>query len=424
MNAVEVISSKRDGKQLTGDQLRFMIDGYTNGSIPDYQMAAWSMAVLCRGMDNLEIAALTDAMTASGTRLSRVTERPRVDKHSTGGLGDKTSLILAPLLACCDLDVPMLSGRGLGITGGTLDKLESFPGFRCDLSENEIEHQLRRVGCTITGTTATIAPADRKLYALRDVTGTVPSIALITASIMSKKIAESLDALVLDVKFGSAAFMQSLSQARILAESLIGTGTRMGVPTFALLSDMNQPLGCAVGNACEVNEAIEVLSGSGPRDVRDLTLELSSPLLVATGRANNRLEARKSLNELLDGGQALQRFEQMVVFQGGTFSTKLPMAPAETIEVNQNGFIASIDGQLLGFAVIELGGGRKKLGDTINSRVGLDMLVKVGDQVAKGQPLVRVYSDDEHRLTVARMAIERAIVISDQPVKQLPLIVS
>ncbi|MCA9132511.1 MAG: thymidine phosphorylase, partial [Planctomycetales bacterium] len=275
MLASTIIAKKRDREVLTSDEIRFMVRGLTDASIPNYQIAAWAMAIQCRGMTVAETAALTAAMLDSGERLRREGQRPRVDKHSTGGLGDKVSLILAPLLACFDVDVPMLSGRGLGITGGTLDKLEAFSGYRCDLSQPEINRQLESIGCVITGTTPEIAPADRELYRLRDVTATVPSIPLITSSIMSKKLAESLDALVLDVKVGSAAFMRTLPQARALARSLVATGKRMKVRTQAFISDMNQPLGCMVGNACEANEAIAVLRDEGPSEVRELTVSLA-----------------------------------------------------------------------------------------------------------------------------------------------------
>src|SRR3954452_15256312 len=283
MNVVSLISKKRDGGELTEDEIGSLISGYVRGDVPDYQMAAWAMAVYLRGMTVPEIAALTECMLHSGVRFEwPAGESPKVDKHSTGGIGDKVSLPLAPLLACCGLAVPMISGRGLGATGGTLDKLEAIPGFRTDLSLAEIEQMTASVGCVITGASAEIAPADKKLYALRDVTATVPSIPLITASIMSKKLAESLDALVLDVKFGSGAFMKSLDQARELARSLVDTGKRMGVKTTALLTDMNQPLGRMAGNLVEVHEAIATLQGRAPEDLWHCTRELAVELLLMT----------------------------------------------------------------------------------------------------------------------------------------------
>jgi pyrimidine-nucleoside phosphorylase len=312
-----VISKKRDRHPLSTEEIEFMISGYARGEIPDYQMAAFAMAIFIQGMDRREIADLTEAMIRSGDTLRRVSDRPRVDKHSTGGLGDKTSLILAPLLACCDLDVPMISGRGLGITGGTLDKLEAIPGFRCDLTESESEAQLKEIQCFITGATDRLVPADKKLYALRDVTGTVPSIALITASIMSKKIAETLDALVLDVKCGSGAFLATDDLACALARSLIEVGRRAGVVTTALITDMDQPLGAMVGNACEVDEAMEVLRDGGPSDVRELTIELCARVLLTTGKASDLVEARQLLKGHLASGAAMERWERMVSMQGG-----------------------------------------------------------------------------------------------------------
>lgn len=416
MLASSIISKKRDGQVLSRLEIESIVNGFVAGSVPDYQMSAWAMAVLCRGMTTEEIADLTDCMLASGNRLTRATDRPRVDKHSTGGLGDKTSLILAPLLACLDLDVPMLSGRGLGITGGTLDKLEALPGYRCDLSEDEISRQLKKIGCVITGTTQQITPADRKLYGLRDVTGTVPSVALITASIMSKKLAESLDALVLDVKFGSGAFMQTRDAAEELAKSLVGTGNRMNLPTHSVLSDMNQPLGRMVGNACEVNESIDVLKGEGPQQVRSLTIDLCVPLLVEVaklgGETLSPVAARQRCQTILDSGQALQRFQQMVEAQGGKYVERLPLAKASVLKSLNSGTIQSIDGQLIGQAVIELGGGRKQLGDKLDHQVGLEMQVALGETIAVGQPLVTIFSREEDALRRAESLLRSAIVCS------------
>lgn len=399
-----------------------MIQGLVAGSIPDYQISAWAMAILCRGMTTAETAALTDCMLASGTRLQAATDRRRVDKHSTGGLGDKVSLILAPLLACFDVDVPMLSGRGLGITGGTLDKLESYAGYRCDLSTGEIEQQLRSIGCVITGTTPDIAPADRRLYSLRDVTGTVPSIPLITSSIMCKKLAESLDALVLDVKFGSGAFMRTLPEAATLAGSLCETGQRMGLETRALLTDMNQPLGRMVGNAGEANESVQVLQGRGPADVRQLTLHLAAELLVAAHGLESNEQARESLSQALDDGRALRRFQQLIESQGGQFSETLPLAPRSVLEATSSGWVCSIDGQKIGRAIVELGGGRRRLGDAIDHCVGLEMLVGLGDAIEAGQPLVHVYGRDRSGLAAALQTVRAAIEVSRQPVVPPPLI--
>ncbi len=389
-----------------------MIDGFVSNEVPEYQMSAWAMAVLCRGMDEREIADLTECMLNSGVRLNRASDRPRVDKHSTGGLGDKTSLILAPLLACFELDVPMLSGRGLGITGGTLDKLEAISGYRCDLSTSEIDNQLKSIGCVITGTTPEITPADRKLYGLRDVTGTVPSIALITASIMSKKLAESLDALVLDVKYGSGAFMRNRADADKLAKSLVDTGIRMNVPTQAIMSDMNQPLGRMVGNACEVNESLDILRGQGPADTRDLTLALCAPLLMATGKATTSQDALQQLAAKIDNGQALKRFQQMVEHQSGKFVDKLTLANDYMLESPATGQLMKLDGQKLGQAVIELGGGRRKLSDSVDHQVGLEMLVRLGDSVVRGQPMIRVFARSPSSLQAATALLTSAITIS------------
>ncbi|MFO0939741.1 MAG: thymidine phosphorylase [Pirellulales bacterium] len=393
MLTTKIIAKTRDCIELSADEIQHMVNGITDGSIPDYQISAWAMAVLCRGISEAETATLTTAMLDSGQRLPRCSDRPRVDKHSTGGLGDKTSLILAPLLACFDLDVPMLSGRGLGITGGTLDKLEAYPGYRCNLSIEEVNKQLNSIGCVITGTTQSIAPADKKLYALRDVSSTVPSVALITASIMSKKLAETLDALVLDVKWGSGAFMQTIDKAKELQASLVRTGRRVGVATSSLLTDMNQPLGKMVGNACEVNESMEVLEGQGPEDVTKLTVELCIPLLVDTKRAANVDEARRALHEAIQDGQALDRYRTMIEAQGGKFADRLPLARVHEVTAGRAGYIDSFDGQSLGHCVVEMGGGRRQQQDPINHQVGLEMLAKIGTKVEVGQPIIRFFFD-------------------------------
>jgi len=413
-----VIANKRDRLPLSNDEIRFMIAGYARGSIPDYQMSALSMAIYLNGMNDEEISTLTEAMIESGSRLVPVDETPRVDKHSTGGLGDKTSLILAPLLACCELHVPMISGRGLGITGGTLDKLEAIPGFRTDLSETQIQNQLRNVGCVITGASETLVPADKKLYALRDVTATVPSIPLITASIMSKKIAESLNALVLDVKFGSGAFLPTQSQAETLAKSLMRVGKQAGVPTTAIISDMTQPLGEMVGNACEVNESIAVLQGGGPADVRELTVELATRLLLSTHRESLLDDARLRLSRLLDSGAAMERFERMIHAQGGSLAADRPIGRARAFQAPSSGFIHSINGQLLGQAMIAMDGGRKIAGQTIDFSVGLRMQCKRGDPVEEGQPILELLCNDNEKAAAAAELVARAIQGADEPTAQ------
>jgi pyrimidine-nucleoside phosphorylase len=424
MLATAIIDKKRDFQELSREEIRFMIDGLTAGTVSDPQIAAWAMAITCRGMNEAETTALTDAMLDSGSRLERGSDRPRIDKHSTGGLGDKVSLILAPLLACFDVEVPMLSGRGLGITGGTLDKLESYPGYRCNLSASEIDAQLQSLGCVITGTTPDIAPADRRLYQLRDVTGTVPSVSLITASIMSKKLAATLDALVLDVKWGSGAFMQSLDQARELADALVATGQRMGVATRAMLTDMNQPLGKMVGNACEANEAVDVLRGDGPADTRELTLRLAASLLVQASLYDDSSRAYDALAARLLDGTAYERFHKMVAAQGGVFQPLLPVAPVATeIGAADSGWLSGLNGAQLGRAVIELGGGRQQLGDRLDHSVGLEMLARLGERVDAGQPVVRIFSSNPDRTRAAAALIRSAITIGERPITAPSLIV-
>jgi pyrimidine-nucleoside phosphorylase len=418
-----LIAKKRDGLPLARDEIHALVAGYVRGDVPDYQMAALAMAILLRGMSHEETAALTEAMLASGQRLPRPpkTPRPWVDKHSTGGVGDKVSLVLAPLLACCGLAVPMLSGRGLGPTGGTLDKLEAIPGFRTDLSTCEIVTLVDRVGCVITGTTEEIAPADRKLYALRDVTATVPSIPLITASILSKKLAESLDALVLDVKCGSGAFMQSLDQAQALARSLVQTGTQLGLPIRALITDMNQPLGRMAGNAVEVTEAMQTLAGDGPPDLWECTRALAAELLQMTGRAESLAAACQQLDRERASGRPLEKFREMVAAQGGRLHELPRPAPAHEWTASRGGYLAAIDTQQLGLALVELGAGRKVLGDRIDPTVGLEMLVRLGDHVPPGQPILRVFAPRE-RFEHIQPRLASAFIFSDHSVVPPPLI--
>jgi pyrimidine-nucleoside phosphorylase len=423
MNVVSLISKKRDGGELTEDEIGSLINGYVRGDVPDYQMASWAMAVYLRGMTVAEIAALTEHMLHSGVTFEwPAGESPKVDKHSTGGIGDKVSLPLAPLLACCDLQVPMISGRGLGATGGTLDKLEAIPGYRTNLSIEEFQQVCRDVGCVISGATGDLVPADRKLYALRDVTGTVPSIPLITASIMSKKLAEGLDALVLDVKHGSGAFMKTLDDARALARSMVDTGKRMGVPTTALLTDMNQPLGRMAGNANEVNESVDALIGKGPADLMDVTLELGAELLVLAKREATTAAARKRLEKAISSGAGLEKFREMVTAQGGNLDAPRPVAPAHDIPSPWEGYITAIDTERLGYVVINLGGGRKQLADKLDLSVGFEILVRLGDQVESGQPLARLFCQPETVAHVKRDLLA-AITIGDEQVQPPKLIV-
>lgn len=399
MHVPTFIEHKREGGEHSADEIETFIRGYTAGNIPDYQAAAWAMAVFFQGMSPIEISALTRAMMNSGRVLSHPSgSPPKVDKHSTGGIGDKVSLILAPLLACDGMWVPMISGRGLGITGGTLDKLESIPGFRVGLSEAETASQLERLGVAMIGQTEDLCPADRKLYALRDVTATVPSIPLIVASIMSKKLAETLDRLVLDVKFGSGAFMKTRAEAEALAKALEGVGREMGVHTSHLLTPMDEPLGRTVGNALEVAECIEVLQGGGPGDLVDLTLDLANQV------ANS---SRDSLAQMLKNGMAWERFVQLVEAQGGD-STRLEKfsdyhaAPiVREFPAQRAGTLAWLDAGAVGRATVILGGGRSKASDAVDFRVGFSDIRKVGDVVAKGDHLFRVHAADEKSLGLA-----------------------
>ena len=390
MHIPSLIEKKRDGGALTAEEIRALIGGYVGGDVPDYQMAALAMAVFFRGMDKTETTALTMEMRDSGDVFSwPAGTPPKVDKHSTGGVGDKVSLILAPLLACEGVWVPMISGRGLGFTGGTLDKLESIPGFRVNLAWPEMLGQLENVGCFIAGQTDNLCPADRKLYALRDVTGTVASLPLITASIMSKKLAESLDRLVLDVKFGRGAFMQKREDAQKLADAMVAVGRWAGVETHALLNPMDQPLGRTAGNALEVAECVEVLQGGGPPDLIDLTLDLAGRLVPAL---------REDLEKHLRDGSAWRKFVAMVGAQGGDASALEKMrtihrAPLVTdIPAPTEGRLEKLDALEIGRLCVELGAGRAKAGDAVDFAVGVECLRKEGDKVSRGEPVLRVHS--------------------------------
>jgi pyrimidine-nucleoside phosphorylase len=436
MNPVWIIQRKRDKEELSSEEIGAFIAGYARGDIPDYQMSALAMAIYLNGMSAAETAALTDHMLASGAQFTWPDDGvPRVDKHSTGGIGDKTSLLLAPMLACCGLQVPMISGRGLGATGGTLDKLESIPGFRTNLSMDEVRAVVQEIGCVITGATADLVPADRKLYALRDVTATVPSIPLITASIMSKKLAEGLDGLVLDVKFGSGAFMKTPELARQLAESLVATGKRMNVATTALLTDMNQPLGRMAGNAVEVMESVAALEGRGPADLMEATLALGAEVLAS---ANNPplskggakggiatpqdIEAAKAqLERTISSGAAREKFAKMVAAQGGELDAPLPTAPTSEVLAPRAGYLSAIDAELLGKAIIAMRGGRQQLGDDLDHSTGIEMFARLGDRVEAGQPLVRVFAKRDVA-DLARPLLLDAMTISDQSTPAGPLI--
>lgn len=421
MNATQLIARKRDGGVLTADEIDWLVAGFVRGDVPDYQMSAFAMAVYLRGMRDEETAALTASMLDSGARLAWPAGLPRVDKHSTGGIGDKVSLILAPLLACCGVQVPMISGRGLGPTGGTLDKLESIPGFRTDLTRAEFQDICQRIGCVIAGATSDLVPADRKLYALRDVTATVSSIPLITASIMSKKLAEGLSALVLDVKCGSGAFMKTRQDARELTRSLVAVGRSLHLPTTALITEMQQPLGRFAGNAVEVDESVDVLQGNGPADVRELTLALAAEGLLLAGVCDFREQALTRLRSQLDAGHAFERFRAMVTAQGGDPDAPRPRAPGHDVPAAHGGTVLAIDTQALGYAVIELGGGRKVQSDRIDFSVGIEMLVRIGERVERGHPVMRVFARPDRAADVLPR-LTQAFRIGPDPIVAPPLI--
>jgi pyrimidine-nucleoside phosphorylase len=428
--AIDLIRKKRDGIELSGAEIEGLVNAYTKGDIPDYQVSAWLMAVVLKGMTRPETAALTDAMLHSGDvlDLSSLPAR-KVDKHSTGGVGDKTSLVLAPLAAAAGIAVPMLSGRGLGHTGGTLDKLEAIPGFNVNLPVREFRRVLEVCGCAMIGQTAEIAPADRKLYALRDVTGTVESPYLICASIMSKKLAEGIDALVLDVKTGSGAFMKSENDAAFLAELMVETGERMSKKVVALITDMDQPLGNMIGNALEVIEVVDVLRGGGPEDLRELCLELAGWMLHLGGVAATVTKGKQQSAALISSGKAMEKFRQMVELQGGDAgiiddAKKLPQA-RHTMPVSsaKAGYLTSMQCEQIGTACVILGGGRERKEDTVDPAVGIVLHKKVGDRVARGEALATIHYNNEAQAARARQLIEVSYVVEDAaPSAKRPLI--
>ncbi|HSD18819.1 MAG TPA: thymidine phosphorylase [Anaeromyxobacter sp.] len=401
MRAVDVVQKKRDGGELSREEIDFFVRAYTKGELPDYQASAFTMAVFFRGMTPAETVALTESMMRTGEVLDlRELPGPKVDKHSTGGVGDKTSLILAPLAAACGVYVPMISGRGLGHTGGTLDKLEAIPGFRVDLPVETFRALVREVGACLIGQTARLAPADRKLYALRDVTATVESIPLIAASIMSKKLAEGIDALVLDVKVGSGAFMKHLEDARALARTLAGIGRGMGKRVSALLTRMDEPLGRAVGNALEVEETVALLSGGGPADLREVTVELTAEMLVLGGAAPDLEAARARVRAAIADGRGLSKLEEIVRAQGGDPAAlhdpeRLPRAPFRyVVAAPAAGFVTEIDAEAIGLAAVALGAGRARVDDRVDPAVGIVVAKKLGERVEAGEPLCAVHAGD------------------------------
>jgi thymidine phosphorylase len=416
-DVVDLIIAKRDGGRLADRQIAWLIDAYTGGEIADEQMSALLMAIVFRGLDPAELAAWTAAMVSSGERLDlRGVTAPTVDKHSTGGVGDKVSLVLAPLVASCGAAVPQLSGRGLGHTGGTLDKLESIPGWRASLGNDEIVTVLRRAGCVICAAGAGLAPADRKLYALRDVTGTVESIPLIASSIMSKKIAEGTRALVLDVKVGSGAFMRDRESARRLAATMVELGQAHGVRTTALLTSMDTPLGQAAGNAVEVTEAVAALSGQGPADLMAVTLALAGEMLALAGITADPRAA-------LDDGRALATWREMIAAQGGDPDAALPEAAHQTaLTADRDGYVRRLDARAVGVAAWRLGAGRARQQDPVSASAGILCLAKPGDPVADGQPVLELRADDPNRFLRALEALDGAIEIGDEPPEAGPVV--
>ncbi|MEK6692793.1 MAG: thymidine phosphorylase [Nitrospirota bacterium] len=435
MRAYDIIKKKRDGASLTKDEIKFIIEGYLNGRIPDYQISSLLMAIYFRGMNPEETASLTRIMMTSGQVLN-LSDIPgkKIDKHSTGGVGDKVSLILAPLVASAGVIVPMISGRGLGHTGGTLDKLESIPGFRTDLSLKEFKDSLLKIGLAMVGQTEEIAPADKKLYALRDVTATVDSIPLMASSIMSKKLAEGIDGLVLDVKTGSGAFMKGYEDSLKLARTMVETGTSLGVETVALITDMNQPLGRAVGNSLEVLEAIDVLKGGGPEDLVEITIELGAWML----RLAHGLDIEKGRGILManiKNGDGLKKFKEMVSMQGGDTEVvvdsthrvdRQELLPSSEIKrelrSKENGYIERIDAESVGIASMVLGAGRERVDSVIDHSAGIILMKKRGDSVRKEEPFAILYGREESMMEKAEELLLQAYKLSDTKPERTPLI--
>ncbi|MGD9899454.1 MAG: thymidine phosphorylase [Calditrichaceae bacterium] len=429
MTAYEIISRKRDGGELTDQEISYMIDGYTRGDIPDYQVAAWLMAIFLQGMNTRETLAITNTMLHSGESAD-LTQVPgiKVDKHSTGGVGDKVSIILAPIVAAAGVPVPMISGRGLGHTGGTLDKLQSIPGFRVDYSIDEYREKIKKTGVCLIGQTASLAPADKKIYALRDVTATIQSIPLISASIMSKKLAEGIDALVLDVKTGNGAFMQSYEKSVELAKSLIAIGERAGKPTVAYITNMNEPLGNTVGNWLEMVECFECMQGEGPDDLMEVTHYLSGTMIYLGKKAESIEEGMKISREMIKSGKAWEKFLEIVAEQNGDVSyvKKPEMYPKAKFQsdvlAGNTGFISGINALEVGLTAITLGAGREKSEDIIDPKAGIILNRKTGDKVIKGDKLMTVYTDKEHVVQSAVERLSAAVSCSDTPVSREKMI--
>ena len=428
MRMTDIIEKKRDGQELARDEIEFFVEGYTRGDIPDYQAAAWCMAVYFRGMTARETADLTLAMARSGDMLDLHDIAPIVvDKHSSGGVGDKVSLVVAPLAASSGLPVGKMSGRGLSFSGGTIDKLESIQGYRVDLSESEFRKQLKEHGIVLSGQSKDLAPADGKLYALRDVSGSVPSTPLIASSIMSKKIAAGADAIVLDVKCGSGAFMKTPEEARVLAQTMVDIGKNLNRKVIALIGDMDQPLGHAIGNALEVKEAIETLHGHGPKDLTEHCLEVASHMLQLGEKVSSVEEGRALAEKLLDDGSGYRKFVELVQAQGGDVQMvdqpdRLPRASiARAVKADRAGYVQRINALEVGLTSVDLGAGRAKKGDSVDYAVGILLHAKVADWVDAGQALFTIHANDQARADAAEERLRRAIAIGDEAVKPLPL---
>lgn len=428
MRAIDIISKKRDHLELSTAEINFFIDGFNKGEIPDYQASAWAMAVLLNGMTDRETTDLTMAIVRSGRvlDLSRVVPIS-VDKHSTGGVGDKTTLVVEPIVAACGLPVGKMSGRGLGFSGGTLDKIESIPGFHCDLSEDEFKRQLKRIGLVLTGQSEDLAPADGKLYALRDVTGTVQSMPLIASSVMSKKIASGAQAIVLDVKMGLGAFMENLQDARELARKMVAIGKLSQRSVVALISDMNQPLGEAVGNALEVKEAIYTLHGKGPHDFAEHCMVVASHMLMLGKKAEDLMHARKMAEEALGNRKAWNKFRELVIAQGGDVRyvddpELLPKAQLiHQVKAPKSGWLGMVHARIIGETSVELGAGRAKKTDSIDCAVGIMVNKKVGDKVTEGESILMIHANDPRKMAAAEKALHQAFKIEDKPCDPLPL---
>jgi pyrimidine-nucleoside phosphorylase len=428
MRAVDIIVKKREKGELTSEEIKFFVDGFSRGEIPDYQVSAWAMAVLLNGMTRKETTDLTLAMAHSGEilDLSDIV-KIAIDKHSSGGVGDKTTLVVLPVVAACGIPIGKMSGRGLGFSGGTLDKIESIPGFRVDLTTEQFKQQLKDIGIVLAGQSLDLAPADGKLYALRDVTGTVQSIPLIASSIMSKKIAAGAQAIVLDVKVGLGAFMETLDEARALSSLMIDIGALAGRKVVALLSDMNQPLGCAVGNALETIEAIETLRGVGPADFREHCLHVCAHMLVLGQRVPDLASGREIAEAAIATGAALEKFRLMVIAQGGEVAYVdnprkfQKVKSVEVVNANRSGYLIQVHARLIGEAAVRLGAGRAKKGDPVDHAVGFIIHRKVGDYVEPNQPLFTIFANDEAILREVHDSVQAAFRWSARPVSPLPL---